>query len=167
MSDRAPVKTNWLTSFRYAIWLTPIVYAMHIGEESLGFVPWVNTYFSPHFTLDQFVRNNAVFMGITLLYCVGLSLYPKKWLALLFYSHLSSLMFFNALFHLGATAYFSAYSPGAVTAAALYLPSWYFLTSLGRRQGFLPGVPAALFWVLGGVLHAAVIYTQLISPSGG
>jgi hypothetical protein len=53
--------------------------------------------------------------------------FKERAMAMIVLAWLSFLMFANGLFHLVATAVHDRYSPGAVTAALIYLPyfAWY------------------------------------------
>jgi hypothetical protein len=63
-------------------------------------------------------------------------------------------MAFNAVFHAGATAYFRAYCPGAITAMGFFpLFAWH-LGHLGLRDGLLTPAGALGALLIAGPLHA-------------
>jgi hypothetical protein len=150
-------------SYRQAIWLAPLAYAVHILEESQRFAAWASIHFAEGFTTAQFVKNNLIVMGVLIALTLLVTFYPRRWTALLHLFQLSAGLFHNALFHMGATAYLGVYSPGLLSAVLLYLPVSYHIAKLGHRQGLLPDVPAFAVFVLAGLGHARFIYTQLLT----
>ena len=148
--------------FRRAVWLLPLAFALHVLEEAPGFTAWVNRYASDRYTADDFVRNN----GLGLVLTVGATFlvwrFRSRAVFFVYYTGVvTQQAVFNTLFHAGATVAFRAYSPGVVTALALFLPLWWYLTRLALRKGLLTrrGLIAAL--VIGGLIHAVVVAQQV------
>ena len=152
-------------TYRQAIWLAPLAYAVHILEESQQFAGWASTHFAAGFTTAQFVKNNLIVMAVLIALSLLVTLHPRRWTALLHFFQLSAGLFHNALFHMGATAYLGVYSPGLLSAILLYLPVSYHITKLGHREGLLPNLPAFLVFVLAGLGHARFVYTQLFTQT--
>ena len=152
-------------SYRQAIWLAPVAYAVHILEESQQFAVWVNTNFAQGFTTAQFVKNNLIMMSALIALSLLVTLHPRRWTALLHFLQISAVMFHNALFHMATTAYLGIYSPGLLSAMLLYLPVFYYITKRGYREGFLPNGLAIVVFVLAGIAHAGFVYTQIFTPN--
>jgi hypothetical protein len=152
-------------SYRQAIWLAPVAYALHILEESQHFAEWASAHFAPGFTTAQFVKNNLIVMTSLIALSLLASLYPRRWTALLHFFQLSAGVLHNALLHMAATAYFGVYSPGLLTAILLYLPVWYHITRLGYREGLLPNGAGIAVFVLAGLAHAQFVYSQLFTQN--
>lgn len=66
-------------------------------------------------------------------------------------------IFFNTLFHSGATAISGVYCPGLLTALTLYLPLYFLVSRLAFQEGLLTnGVGLATFLVAGAFHFAEV-----------
>jgi hypothetical protein len=103
------------------LWLVPVAFFIHILEESPRFVPWAKRYLSAPSTFGQFVLGNVIFM-VYVLIAVGLATwYPSEWTLILGLST-AAWAFSNFLIHASLTLYTGVYSPGVVTASALYAP---------------------------------------------
>ena len=117
------------------ILLAPIIYVSHIVEEAPRYIRWLNSVITDkvpdtgHFLADN-VSSMAITAGIAILAAATLN---RVTLAILL-TWLSYFFLANGLFHIIATAVIGRYSPGTVTAIALYLPyfSW-FVHSLRTR----------------------------------
>jgi predicted membrane protein len=150
-------------SYRQAIWLAPVAYAVHILEELHQFPAWVNTNFAQGFTTAQFAKNNLIVMSVLIALSLLVTFHPRRWTALLHFLPLSAGTFHNALFHMATTAYLGIYSPGLLSAMLLYLPVFYYITKRGYREGLLPNGLAIVVFVLAGIAHAGFVYTQLLT----
>ena len=62
-------------------------------------------------------------------------------------------MFFNTLFHAGVTVITREYCPGLVTALILYLPLFFFISSLALSEGLLNAGTLSASLVIAGVFH--------------
>lgn len=110
-------------SFRRLVWAIPAAYAVHICEEYFaGFPDWVVQFLSGAMTRPFFLAANAVLMAVLLALTVqvGRGRTGLPVFALLALS--SAQMGWNFVFHLATTALYGRYSPGLVSAAALYYP---------------------------------------------
>ena len=150
-------------SYRQAIWLVPVAYAVHILEESQHFAAWASTNFTGGFTTTQFVKNNLIIMSILVALTLLVSVYPRRWTALLHFFQISAVLFHNALFHMAATAYIGIYSPGLLSAILLYVPVFYHVVKRGYREGLLPNGSAIAVFGVAGIAHAWFVYTQLFT----
>jgi hypothetical protein len=111
---------------------------VHVLEEAPGFTEWVNRYASDRYTADDFVRNNALGLALTVGASLGITRYGRRRAFTAYYSViLAQQALWNTAFHAGTTAAWRAYSPGLVSALGLFLPIWWYLTQLGLREGLL------------------------------
>lgn len=103
------------------LWLVPVAYFIHILEETPRFVPWATRYFSAPATFGQFVLGNVIFM-VYVIISAGLAVfYPGEWTIVLGLAT-AAWIFSNFLLHAFYTLYTGEYSPGVVTASAIYAP---------------------------------------------
>lgn len=152
-------------TFRKAMWLAPLAYAIHIAEEAPGFATWASAHFADGFTTAQFVKNNLVVMGILLGWVIAHFLLQRKWTAFFVLLQTSSGMFHNAIFHIGMTLYLGVYSPGVVTSVLLYLPISLLLAWLTFREKIISIPLLVVAVILGAVSHAAFVYSQLFTET--
>ena len=140
--------------FRQAIWLFPIAFILHVLEESPQFPAWASRYASPAFSRHDFFFINVVGIGSAVLYAILISAFPKKPLVVFcFAAGLIPAMFFNILFHAGATAVFGVYCPGLLTALIIYPPVFFFLSKLAYRERFLTTRTGWIAFAFAGVFH--------------
>ena len=85
-------------SFGRAVWLAPIVYAIHFIEENNGFPFWVTEHFHVPFSQTQFYRNGIILMAALVGLCILLPHLPGKSVVLLLLTYLSGLIFHNTGF---------------------------------------------------------------------
>ena len=64
----------------------------------------------------------------------------------------------------GATAGFSAYSPGLFSSVLLFVPLWWELTRLALSEGRISRRGVAVATLIGGVIHAIVVAQQVEVP---
>jgi Protein of unknown function with HXXEE motif len=149
-------------NFRQAIWLFPIVFALHVMEEAPHFTDWVQRYASSSYTATDFIRNNTAGMAIAIIACSIVWFYPRRvavfWI---FAIAISQTLVFNALFHIGTTAAFGAYSPGVITSLTLYPALFDYLSRLAYRQNLLRCQDGILSLAIAGVIHSIVVATQV------
>jgi hypothetical protein len=67
----------------------------------------------------------------------------------------------NTVFHAATTAAWREYSPGLVTAGALFLPLWARITRRGLEEDMLSRRTVAAAIVLGGAIHATAVAQQV------
>jgi hypothetical protein len=144
--------------FERLIWLMPLAYAAHIGEEIVGDFPgWVAAVLGVRVGFSAFLAANGLFLGILVALCSGASRSRSRFAVFALICWASGNLFWNALFHLATTLAFARYSPGLVTGLLLYLPLSLLVVAGARRSGRL-GVPAlAVAVVLGGALTPLVV----------
>lgn len=130
------------------LWLVPVAYFIHILEESPRFVPWAKKYLGAPETFAQFVLGNVIFM-VYVLISVSLAIfYSSVWTLVLGLST-AAWIFSNFLIHAGFTLYTGQYSPGVVTASAIYVPVSLYIYYSFWGSGILNTLGIILSLVIG------------------
>ncbi|HPH35499.1 MAG TPA: HXXEE domain-containing protein [Methanoregulaceae archaeon] len=143
------------------LWLVPLAYVIHIIEETPRFVPWAKRYFSAPSTFAQFVLGNIIFMGYVLTAVFLATFYPCEWTLVLGLST-AAWIFSNFLIHASLTLYTGEYSPGVVTASALYAPVsvYIYATFLGS------GIPSNAGIIVSIIIGFAAMYIPTLIQVG-
>ncbi len=145
------------------LWVVPIAYLIHIIEETPRFVPWAKRYFSAPATFAQFVLGNVIFMGYVLIAVFLATFYPREWTLVLGLST-AAWIFSNFLIHASLTLYTGEYSPGVVTASALYAPVSVYIYTTVLGSGILSTVDIIVSIIIG---FAAMFIPTLIQVGRG
>ena len=138
--------------FRKAIWLAPLVWAIHEAEE------WnIDAFESRHFIDPGYFRlidRPVLWIGLALIALYGLlwtmlTAWPKnpKFAAFLTLPFFIILSFGNVLQHIFWTFHFTTYEPGVVSAVLLVAPVVIGLTIKAIRGRLIPWWYAALLFV--------------------
>lgn len=138
------------------LWLVPIAYAVHMIEETPRFVPWTKKYswlFTSQFTMPKFIMGNCLFMTYVLVSIFLALFYPGEWAIILGLST-AAWIFSNFLLHAAITLYGGEYSPGVVTAGAIYVPVSLYIYSKFLESGIL--TPLDILWSI--IIGFAVMY---------
>lgn len=130
------------------LWLVPIAYCIHILEETPRFVPWAKKYLSAPSTFAQFVLGNGIFMAYVLASVSVAVFYPDEWTLILGLST-AAWIFSNFLIHASLTLYTGEYSPGVVTASALYAPIAVYIYATVIRSEIMSQSDIILSIVIG------------------
>lgn len=138
------------------LWLVPIAYAVHMIEETPRFVPWTKKYswlFTSQFTMPKFIMGNCLFMTYVLVSIFLALFYPGEWTIILGLST-AAWIFSNFLLHATITLYSGEYSPGVVTAGAIYVPVSLYIYTKFLESGIL--TPLDILWSI--IIGFAVMY---------
>lgn len=139
------------------LWLVPVAYFIHILEESPRFVPWAKKYLGAPETFGQFIIGNVIFMVYVLVSVFLAIFYPSQWTLILGLAT-AAWIFSNFLIHASYTLYTGEYSPGVVTASAIYAPvSLYIYYSL-----WASGIVNTLDIILSIFIGFAVMYVPTL-----
>lgn len=130
------------------LWLVPLAYGIHIIEETPRFVPWAKRYLSAPSTFAQFVLGNVIFMAYVLISVALATFYPGEWTLVLGLST-AAWIFSNFLIHASFTLYTGEYSPGVVTASALYAPVSVYIYTNFLGSGILSNADILLSIIIG------------------
>ncbi len=139
--------------FRKAIWLAPLVWALHEAEE------WnINEFESTHFADPghfSLIDHPVLWIGLAMIASYGiiwtaLTAWPKNpkfaaFLTLPFFVYLS---FGNVLQHIYYACFFRSYTPGVATAVLLVAPVVIGLTIKAVRGKLIPWWYAAILYLL-------------------
>jgi hypothetical protein len=128
--------------------LVPLAYGIHIIEETPRFVPWAKRYLSAPSTFAQFVLGNVIFMAYVLISVALATFYPGEWTLVLGLST-AAWIFSNFLIHASFTLYTGEYSPGVVTASALYAPVSVYIYTTFLGSGILSNADILLSIIIG------------------
>src|SRR5215831_14314868 len=91
-------------TFREAIWLFPLAFALHVLEEWPRFTNWANRYASPLFTQRDYNSIHLAGIIASILFTVTVWRFPIRMLVFVFFAFIfTPSLFFNTLFHAGAT----------------------------------------------------------------
>ena len=143
------------------LWLVPLAYGIHIIEETPRFVPWAKRYLSAPSTFAQFVLGNVIFMAYVLISVALATFYPGEWTLVLGLST-AAWIFSNFLIHASFTLYTGEYSPGVVTACALYAPVSVYIYTNFLGSGILSNADILLSVIIG----FAVMYVPTLIQVG-
>lgn len=148
--------------FYRLIWLMPASFAAHILEEWFGGFPaWVDQTVGGSMSGEAFIENNAFFMAVLLILTYFADYSRSRWTAFVLIGWASANLFWDFLFHLGATVWWGVYSPGLVTATLLYFPVSWFVGRAALADEVLPRSEFAGACGLGAALMAFVIWAGL------
>lgn len=130
------------------LWLVPVAYLIHILEESPRFVPWATKYFGAPETFGQFIVGNVIFMAYVIIATSLAIFYTNEWTLILGLSA-AAWIFSNFLIHAYYTLRTGIYSPGVVTAGAIYVPISAYIYSNFWVSGLLSNLDIALSVLIG------------------
>jgi hypothetical protein len=138
-------------------------FALHVLEEAPGFTAWARRHASERYTQRDFVRNNALGLGITgAATCVLARSYRRGGVFPVYYSTIfTQQALFNTVFHAGTTVAWRTYSPGLITSLTLFLPLWLRTTHLALDSGLITRRGAVLASALAGTIHAGAVARQV------
>jgi hypothetical protein len=151
-----------MSRFRRAVWLFPVAFAAHVAEEAPGFTAWARRHGSSRYTQADFIRNNALGLAMTIVGTRLVSRTPSRPAAFSYFAIvLTQQALFNTLYHSGTTVAYREYSPGLLTAVAGFLPLWWHLTRLARREDLLSRPGSIWAAGIGGAVHATAVVQQV------
>lgn len=137
-----------------AIFLICLFYGLHMVEEfSFGFVPWADRYFG-RFDWKQNLVGNFVFLICVAAACFLYYEDPIRYL----WAGMSAAMWIlaNAFLHISCTILGREYSPGVVTATALYIPGGVYFLSQWGGNGLLTWQNVSLSFLIGGMIFMLI-----------
>jgi len=127
-----------MRGFKNLIILTPLAYLLHHFEEHIlfNFREWRLKYFldnNPLSTEEVLIRLTSLLLIIIIIHIVK----NNKGSAHVAMFFLMTTQVVNALFHIFFSLYFFDFSPGTITAIALYIPVNYLIFRAAFREGHL------------------------------
>ena len=136
------------------------MYVIHIIEETPRFVPWATRYLSAPSTFAQFILGNVIFMAYVLLAVSLATVYPGEWTLVLGLST-AAWIFSNFVIHASLTLYTGEYSPGVVTASALYAPVSVYIYTVFLRSGLLSTADILVSIIIGFAIMYVPTFIQV------
>jgi hypothetical protein len=139
--------------------------ALHVAEEAPGFAAWARRNAWSGYRDRDFVAINAAGLAMTGLANAAVRREPRlfgPWYA----GVVCQQLLWNPVFHIGTTIAYREYSPGLVTALALFPALWWRETRRGLRSGRLSRGRIALAAAAGGALHLAAVRRQVYGRVG-
>jgi Protein of unknown function with HXXEE motif len=134
--------------------------AIHIAEEAPGFASWARRNAWPGYRNSDFAFINA--SGLALTAAAGAAVRREPRLFGAWYAGIvSQQLLWNPVFHLGTTIAYGEYSPGLVTALALFPGLWLRETRRALRSGRLTRRSVTLAALGGGLLHLSAVRKQV------
>ena len=152
-----------MREFKNLIVLGPLIYALHHFEEHIlfNFREWRLTYFpdnNPLPTEEVLVRLIALLLIFVFVHLIK----NNRGSAHIVLFFLMTTQVVNAFFHIFYSFYFYDFSPGAITAAILYLPINFLIIRAAYREGYLRSYIELFLLFVGGVITFALF--ELIGP---
>ncbi|MCI0707124.1 MAG: HXXEE domain-containing protein [Ignavibacteriae bacterium] len=158
--DETQMKVELVRPLVKFLLAAPVVFVLHVIEESPGFVEWFNAHVNPDITEGVFWSVNAYGLVITLVVC-AYEWYAASAVSLLaVMAWFSMLMLANGAFHILSAALDNAYTPGVITATVLYIPYYFVLmmkVAQAKRVSFSILAGAAIVGSIPMVLHGYLI----------
>ncbi|MBI4814530.1 MAG: HXXEE domain-containing protein [Methanobacterium sp.] len=142
------------------LWLVPVAYFIHIFEETPRFVPWAIKYLGAPETFGQFLVGNVIFMAYVIIATSLAIFYPSE-LTLVIGLSAAAWIFSNFLIHAYYTLSTGEYSPGVVTASAIYVPVSLYIYYNFLVSGMLNNVDLVLSIIIGfAVMYVPTLIQQ-------
>jgi hypothetical protein len=141
-------------TFHGAVWLFPLAFVLHVCEEWPRFTGWVNRHSTKLFTQRDYDTIHLAGIISAFIFAAIVWWVPTRAIAFVFFAFVFAPgLFFNSIFHAGATLLTREYCPGVITALTIYLPLFFFVSSLAWRERLLDPKTLALSLVVAGAFH--------------
>jgi hypothetical protein len=152
-----------MNKFKNLIVLGPLIYALHHFEEHIifNFREWRLAYFAdnnPIPTEEVLIRLIALLLIFVFIHLIK----SNRGSAHIVLFFLMTTQVVNAFFHIFFSFYFYDFSPGAITAALLYLPINFLIIRSAFNENFLRSYKELLLLFGAGVTTFALF--ELIGP---
>lgn len=139
------------------LWLVPIAYLIHIFEEAPRFVPWATKRFGQPKNFKEFVVGNIFLMAYVLISVSLAIFYTNEWTIVIGLAT-AAWIFSNFLIHAYYTLRYGEYSPGIVTASAIYAPVTVFI----YYNFLISGILSTTGIILSIIIGFAVMYVPTL-----
>ena len=141
-----------MNKFKNLIVLGPLIYAIHHFEEHVifNFREWRLSYFSDNNSITTEAILIILISQLLIFIFVHL-IKNNRGSAHLVLFFLMTTQVINAFFHVFFSFYFNDFSPGAITAALLYLPVNYFIIRAAFREGYIKSYVELVILFLSGI----------------
>jgi hypothetical protein len=140
--------------FSQAIWMFPAAFIFHVAEEWPNFITWAQQYASTAYSSQDYVRIHLAGIVVALLSTALITHFKARPLVFLWFAFIvMPSLFWNMFFHACSTLVFHTYSPGTITAIALYPIVFYLISNRAINQRLI----ARKFWIIAlwvaGIFH--------------
>ena len=128
-----------MDKFKNLIVLGPLIYAIHHFEEHIifNFIEWKLQYFQHSAAALSTEAILAILTCILVTFALLHLVKNNRASAHVILFMLFAIQVINAFYHIFFSFYFSDFSPGAITAALLYLPVNFLIAQAAFREGYL------------------------------
>jgi hypothetical protein len=134
--------------------------ALHVAEEAPRFAAWARRNTWPGYRDRDFVAINAGGLAMTALAGAAVRREPRLF-GLWYAALVSQQMLWNPVFHVATTVAYREYSPGLITAVALFPALWWRETRDALASGRLSRRSVAAGALAGGMIHLAAVRKQV------
>ena len=140
-------------SIGQVVWLAPIATACHFLEEQPHFADWARDHISSRYTNEHWRRIHFLGIVCAIGFAGVVSWVPGPVSVFLFTALYLAPLLFNMIFHAATSYLYRSYSPGLVTAVALFPALFWYLISAFAQAGLLRAEAATAATVVGAVVH--------------
>ena len=141
-------------AFRHAVWLFCPAFVLHVTEEWPRFTSWANEHASSRFTRRDYNVIHIAGVFVSVLSAAIVSLFPHPAVVFLFFAFVfAPSVFFNTLFHAGASLLTRTYCPGVITAVLIYVPLFVLLAERAYKESLLTPAMLVVTLLVSGVFH--------------
>jgi hypothetical protein len=141
-------------SFGQAVWFFCPAFALHVLEEWPRFTGWAKRHASLQFTQRDYNVIHSAGLAASLLAALIVWHFPNRPVVFVFFAFVfAPTVFFNTVFHVGASVLTRSYCPGMITASVIYLPLFALITDLAHKEGLLSFGSLLVTLVIAGGLH--------------
>jgi hypothetical protein len=137
-------------------WIPALAFLVHVAEEYPRFPEWATRHFgttSRPWYVYSHVPLVAAVLGISFLAAAA----PARTLFPVLATSVQWVFATNAVFHVATTFVYREYSPGVITAVALFLPGTAYLFGRTVRDGLLTPAQIVVAIVIGTVVGVAAV----------
>jgi len=154
-------------SFYRLMWLLPIAFALHVGEEYIwGFPAWATRVTGYPMDLMIFLGSNLAFIALMVLLTRHASLAHTARANFWLLAWAAGNLFWNFVFHLLCLLMLDLTSPGLVTATLVYLPLSLLIWWAALRQKAISSVALVGAIALGGLFMGMVAAVGIFHVGG-
>ena len=144
-----------MLTFRQSGWLSCLAFILHVLEEWPRFTHWAKVHVSSRFTRHDYNTIHIAGIAVSVVSALIVWLFPNRTIVFLFFAFVfAPAVFFNAMFHAGASPLTRTYCPSAITTLAIYLPLFALITDRAWVEGLLGPGKITVALVLAGLFHA-------------
>lgn len=145
-----------LPAFRRLVWMFPIVYMLHVLEQLPHFTGWARRYANASLTMRDYLVVHVTGVVVAVAAPFIIKHFPNRVVIFLFFTFIfTPAVFFNIIFHAGATAVFGTYSPGLLTALTIYPVTFILVGRQALREHLISSRAATISFLLAGLFHTA------------